>query len=48
MRSSKTQEFFFATDPTPTPIQGPQAKAGSIIKGVRKIFLLKSLGSLFA
>jgi hypothetical protein len=32
MRSSKTQEFFFATDPTPIPYTGPQATGGSILK----------------
>ena len=34
----REQECFFKADPTPTPIKGPQAKAGSIKKGARKIF----------
>jgi hypothetical protein len=38
--------ILFATPPLlPLPIQTPQAKAGSVIKGGEKNFVLKSLGS---
>jgi hypothetical protein len=44
----KRRNSFFATDPRPYPNTGPQAKAGSLIKGGEKNFVLKSLGSLFS
>jgi hypothetical protein len=40
----QAEEFFFETDPTPTPYTAPQEKAGPVIKGGEKNFLLKSLG----
>jgi hypothetical protein len=42
----KAHEFFFELIPTPTAYAGPQAKAGFVIKGIEKNFLLKSLRSL--
>jgi hypothetical protein len=40
-------EFFLASDLTPARYTGSKATAGSVIKRARKIFLFKSLGSLF-
>jgi hypothetical protein len=42
------RRIFFKTDPHPYPYTGPQEKAGSVIKGGEKNFLLESLGAPFA